>query len=213
VEAHDEPAFCSGAILAGGESRRFGQDRARVILTGKPLVPHVPKALKALFSEVSIVTDDPVSYERHDVTAVSDIVRGFGSPGGLLTALVHAKEDRCFVAACDMPILNTALIRRMPGTCRGHDVVVPDVRGEVRPLHAFCPKRCIHHIRERVAAAGGFHVFDFYSEVLTLRLREGFREDVDPKDRRFTNVGTPEELLRAERWIEGSETKNDDGCK
>ena len=77
---------CSGAVLAGGESRRFGQDKAHAILAGKPLVTHVVETLQALFEDVLIVTNEPVSYEHFDVTVVSDIVRGAGSLGGLLTA-------------------------------------------------------------------------------------------------------------------------------
>ena len=70
---------CSAAVLAGGESRRFGQDKARALLGGKPLVSHVFETLETLFEDVLIVTNQPVHYEPFDVTVVSDIVRGAGS--------------------------------------------------------------------------------------------------------------------------------------
>jgi molybdopterin-guanine dinucleotide biosynthesis protein A len=201
---------CSGAVLAGGESRRFGQDKAHAILAGKPLVSHVVETLQALFEDVLIVTNEPVSYEHFDVTVVSDIVRGAGSLGGLLTALVHAKAERCFVVACDMPFLNPTLIRRMLGRCQGFDVVVPDLKGELQPLHAIYSKRCIGHIQERIAE-GEFRIFDFYPEVLTFHLEERVCREVDPENRSFANINTQEELTRARRWIEGLEQKNDDG--
>jgi molybdopterin-guanine dinucleotide biosynthesis protein A len=204
-----EEIACSGAVLAGGESRRFGRDKAQAMLGGKSLVSHVVETLQSLFEDVLIVTNQPVSYERFDVTVVSDIVRGAGSLGGLLTALVHAKAERCFVVACDMPFLQVASIRRMLGRCEGYDVVVPCVECDLQPLHAIYSKRCIRHIQERIAA-GGLRIFDFYPKVQTLRLEEQVWEDLDPENRSFANINTPEELTRAQRWIECLERGSDD---
>jgi molybdopterin-guanine dinucleotide biosynthesis protein A len=204
-----EEVTCSGVVLAGGQSRRFGEDKAHAMLAGKPLVSHVVETLQALFDDVLIVTNEPVSYERFDVTVVSDIIKGAGSLGGLLTALVHAKAERCFVVACDMPFLNPALIRNMLGRCKGFDVVVPSVRGDLQPLHAIYSRRCIGHIQERIAA-GELRIFDFYPEVLTLQLEDRVCREMDPESRSFANINTREELARARRWIEGLEQRNDD---
>jgi molybdopterin-guanine dinucleotide biosynthesis protein A len=187
---------CSGAVLAGGESRRFGKDKAHALLGGKPLVSHVFETLKNVFEDVLIVTNQPVHYEPFDVTVVSDIVQGAGSLGGLLTALVHAEAERCFVVACDMPFLNVAVIRRLLEKCRDHDVVVPVLRGELQPLHAIYSKRCIGHIQERIGS-GEFRIFDFYSKVSTLRLEERVWEEVDPENRSFANINTQQALIRA----------------
>jgi molybdopterin-guanine dinucleotide biosynthesis protein A len=174
------------------------------MLGGKPLVSHVLEKLQALFEDVLIVTNEPVRYEPFDVTVVSDILRGAGSLGGLWTALVHAKAERCFVVACDMPFLNAAVIQRMLGECEGYDVVVPVLKDELQPLHAVYSKRCIAHIEERIAR-GEFRIFDFYPRVPTLHLEENVWKELDPKHRSFANINTPDELLRAEQWIQGVE--------
>ncbi len=201
---------CSGAVLAGGESRRFGRDKARAILAGKPLVAHVVETLQILFEDVLIVTNQPVSYEHLDVTVVSDIVSGAGALGGLLTALLHADAERCFVAACDMPFLNVDVIRKMLGTNEGLDVVVPTAGGELQPLHAIYSRRCIRHIREKIAA-GEFRIFDFYPEVLTFRFEEGMWKDADPENLSFVNINTQEDLERAHQCFKKSEMRGDAG--
>ena len=195
---------CSGAVLAGGESRRFGQDKAHALLGGKPLVSRVFETLQTLFEDVLIVTNQPVRYEPFDVTVVSDIVQGAGSLGGLLTALVHAKAERCFVVACDMPFLNVAVIRRLLEKCRDHDVVVPVLRDELQPLHAIYSKRCIGHIQEQIEN-GNFRIFDFYPKVSTLRLGESVWEEVDPENRSFSNINTQQALIRARAEIGSQE--------
>ncbi len=200
---------CSGAVLAGGKARRFGRDKAHALLAGKPLIAHVVEALQILFEDVLIVTNQPVSFERFGVTVVSDIVRGAGSLGGLLTALVHADGERCFVAACDMPFLNVDVIRKMLGTNEGLDVVVPAVKGEMQPLHAIYSRRCIRPIRERIAA-GDLRIFDFYPEVLTLRFEEHRWEAVDPENRSFFNINTEEDLYGAHLRLAGSGSEDDE---
>lgn len=195
---------CSGAVLAGGESRRFGRDKARAILGGRPLVSHVFQTLQTLFEDVLVVTNQPVQYESFDATVVSDIVRGAGSLGGLLTALVHAKAERCFVVACDMPFLEAAVVRQMLGSCEGYDVVVPVLKGELQPLHAIYSKRCIVPIEEMIVRRD-FRIFDFYSKVATLRLEQSVWEGVDPQHRSFANINTQEELASAEQSMEGVE--------
>ncbi len=198
------PIACSGAVLAGGESRRFGRDKAHAMLGGKSLISYVVETLQGLFEDVLIVANQPLVYEGFDVTVVSDIVKGAGSLGGLLTALVHAKEEHCFVVACDMPFLKADLIRTMIGRCEGFDVVVPTVRGDLQPLHAIYSKRCVGPIQEMIAE-GEFRIFDFYPQVLTLRLEERIWAELDPENRSFANINTQEELKRARRWIEGLE--------
>ena len=203
-------AACSGAVLAGGASRRFGRDKAHAMVGGKPLVSYVVETLQILFEDVLIVTDQPLRYENFDVTVVSDVVRGAGCLGGLLTALVHAKAQRCFVVACDMPFLNGALVRKMLGRCEGYDVVVPDVGGELQPLHAFYSRRCIGPIEEGLAE-GKARILDLYPKVATLCLQAGVWEEVDPENRSFVNIGTPEDLARVQQWLKGLEQRVDDG--
>ena len=164
---------------------------------------HVFETMQTLFEDVLIVTHQPVDFESFDGTVVSDIVGGAGALGGLLTALVHARAERCFVVGCDMPFLNAALIRRMLEKSAGHDVVVPVLGGDLQPLHAVYSKRCIPHIQERIAV-GAFRIFDFYPKVSTLRLDASFWESIDPQNRSFANINTREEWLRAERmWEDG----------
>ncbi len=206
--AGTEGIGCSGAVLAGGESRRFGRDKARAELAGKPLVSYVVEKLQTLFEDVLIISNQPVAYEGFHVTVVSDIVRGAGSLGGLLTALVHAQEERCFVAACDMPFIQVDLVRRMVDRCKGFDVVVPEAGEELQPLHAIYSKRCVGPIQQMIAE-GDFRIFDFYPQVLTLRLEERLWAELDPESRSFSNINTLQDLDRAQKWIEGLEQRDD----
>ncbi|MEW6439484.1 MAG: molybdenum cofactor guanylyltransferase [bacterium] len=198
----------SGAVLAGGESRRFGRDKARAVLGDKELIAHVLQTLGEACDEVLIVTNEVRRFEDLGVPVVSDLIRGAGSLGGLLTALVHAEYDRCFVAGCDMPFLNARVILRMLERADAHEVVVATLRGEPQPLHAVYSRRCIPWIGKRIVQQD-LCMFHFYPSASTLYLEEAFWKDLDPDHLSFMNINTPEQLREAEELLGRCERKHE----
>ena len=196
----------SGAILAGGESRRFGQDKARVILGGQELIVRVLATLEEVCEEVLIVTRVARRFGHLEVPVVSDMVKGSGSLGGLLTALVHARFERCCVVGCDMPFLNASLMGRMCEKVSDFDVVVPVWRGELQPLHAIYSKRCVPRIRKRILRQD-LRIVDFFPGVPTLRIEQDLWKDLDPDGWSFMNINTRAEFDQAQLQLERLEQK------
>src|SRR3954468_14287485 len=53
----------SAVVLAGGESRRFGSDKALAQFRGEPLIAHVLRGLCAAgFAQVSLAAKEPRKY-------------------------------------------------------------------------------------------------------------------------------------------------------
>ena len=197
-------------ILAGGKSSRMKTNKALLKFDEKTNIERIKDELKQVFDDIILVTNNPEIYQFLNIKTVSDQFPGSGPLAGIHAGLEASDYEENIVVACDMPFLNPALIRNMLGRCKGFDVVVPDLKGELQPLHAIYSRRCIGHIQERIAE-GEFRIFDFYPEVLTLHLEERVCREVDPENRSFANINTQEELTRARRWIEGLEQRNDDG--
>ncbi|GGI81263.1 molybdenum cofactor guanylyltransferase [Polymorphobacter multimanifer] len=98
-----------GAILAGGQSRRFGTDKAVACLDGRPLIEHVVAALRRQCDAIVIVGRPFPGLE-----ALADRPHpGLGPLGGLAAAL-HAGQARGFemvlTAPCDTPRLPRDLV-------------------------------------------------------------------------------------------------------
>ncbi len=194
------PQRVSGAVLAGGRSLRFGRDKAFAVLGDRPLIAHVCGALERVCSEVFVVADGAERFEGLGVAVVSDLVKGAGSLGGLLTALVHGRHEMCVVVGCDMPFLRPEVLLRMIHLAGGHDAVVPVFRGELQPLHAVYSKRCIPRIEKRLLG-GDLRIAGVFSKGSTLRLEEKDWKDLDPEGASFLNVNTPEAFEQArQRW-------------
>ena len=125
----------SGAVLTGGRSSRFAQDKAEYVYRGKPLAAWVLGSLVHA-DERFIVSSRPYDF---DVPVYPDRYPG-SSLGGLHTALSHAAHDWVAVAACDMPFLTLAywdaLLQRH-GEARAAVVTGPD---GLEPLAALYHK-------------------------------------------------------------------------
>ena len=59
------------------------------------------------------------------------------------SAVCHARHDRAFVAACDMPFLNPEVVRDLCARAGSADVVIPVHAEGAEPLHALYSKDCI----------------------------------------------------------------------
>ena len=142
------------AILAGGESRRMGQNKALLRLTpdGPTLIETVVARLaEAGFTSPLLVANAPADYAFLGLPTYTDSVKGKGALGGILTALQRSPQERVLVVACDMPALNPALLRYMSMQPEGYDAYVPawvSPSGErqVEPLHAVYARSCIPEI-------------------------------------------------------------------
>ena len=104
-----------GAILAGGQSRRFGSDKALAMLDGRPLIAHAIAALAAECSSVVVCGRD---WPGH-TTLPDRPGPGLGPLAGLCAALHHARmtgHGAVLTSACDLPHLPLGLLQRLsPG--------------------------------------------------------------------------------------------------
>jgi molybdopterin-guanine dinucleotide biosynthesis protein A len=130
--------LCTGAVLAGGRSRRMGQDKALLAFGSATLLSRTVALVRSVVGETVVVGRN----------GVPDLVPGTGPLGGLLTALKLSPGERVLVVACDMPFLSGPFLTYLVGL--GGDVVVPaDERG-FHPLHAVYSKSVLPVIEEQL---------------------------------------------------------------
>ncbi len=100
---------CLGVLLAGGQSRRMGRDKALLDWQGQPLIERQLAALRA-----SGVDGLRVSGERPMHGGTADAQPHFGPLGGLASvAATLTGEPDLLVMPVDMPRLSSGLLRRL----------------------------------------------------------------------------------------------------
>lgn len=182
----------SAAIMAGGKSRRMGQDKAWIELDGEPLIKRVADVLARVADEVIVVANDP-KYASLGLRVVRDRYPEGGALGGIATGIGAATHDAVLVAACDMPFLSADVWRVLLRHAGEADVVIPRIGGEYETLHALYTKACVPHMA-RALAENRLRVVSFFDAVRVLAIDESELRAVDQALRAFTNVNTPEEL-------------------
>lgn len=178
-----------GVILAGGESRRMGRDKAFLPFGGATLVETVASRLRDACDDVVVVARDPGPFEALGLRAVPDALPEQRSLVGIYTGILHA-DGPAFVCGCDMPFLCPALIRHMGALVGSADVVIPRVK-DYEPLHAVYTPACLDPIR-RVLAAGGRNA-DILAGLRVRILEEPELRRFDRDLRSLENVNTLEE--------------------
>jgi molybdopterin-guanine dinucleotide biosynthesis protein A len=135
-------------VLAGGESKRFGSDKALAQFRGEPLLGHVLRGLTALgFAQIALAAKEPQRYaavaEEVEYVSASKIellrdVRPFQTPLAGLAAGLHAsRHELVFACAADMPFAaDAALVDALFAAAQGHDAAVPEAGGSLQPLCA-----------------------------------------------------------------------------
>ena len=190
----------SGIALAGGMSRRLGRNKAVEEIGGERLIERVINRLSQVSSETIVVAADETRVQALDlpdgVHTATDIYPGHGSLGGIFTGLSAARGDYGIVVACDMPFLNTGLLRFMVDLAPDFDVVVPRLNGRPEPLHAIYSKSCLEPIESRLKRQD-LKIALFFEEVKVAYVDEEDLDLFDPDRLSFFNVNTQEDLDRA----------------
>ncbi len=194
-DADERISGVTGVILAGGESRRMGSDKSLLPLTGARFIDHVYRCMAALFNEVIIVTNSPGLYKEIPCRKVPDIYYAQGALAGLHSGLLHAKNEKIFVVACDMPFITPAVVREICAHKDQGDLVIPYSSNGHEPLHALYGKSCIPAM-EQVLDAGLKRIIDFFDQVKTVELPADTIRQHDPDEKSFQNINTPEDYFR-----------------
>ena len=177
----------AGFVLAGGASRRMGEDKALLPIGNQTLVERVASEVRAAAGDVTLVGGGG-RYSRFGYATVDDLYPGEGPLGGIITALRHSGAELNLIVACDMPGIRAEALRRLLGCARrsaASVVVLETGDGRAHPLCGVYGLDVLDRL-ELTFAAG--------VRSLQEALRSEAVERVPAPDERWAaNVNTPEE--------------------
>lgn len=129
----------AGGILAGGQSRRMGEDKARLVLDGAPLLDLAIARLKPQVSALVVNRHDlKVPVDTHGLPVVTDAVGDHQGPlAGLLAALDwagHHGFTSVATVAVDTPFFPRDLVTKLAGAAQGLDMAVASSGGRLHPV-------------------------------------------------------------------------------
>jgi len=188
----------TGVLLAGGKSRRMGEDKRYLVVGEQTLLERGLGVLRSIFQEVLVVIAQDSLPLGVDARVVRDLVPDCGSLGGLYTGLTQATTPYIFVVACDMPFLDPAVITQFTSRRASADIVIAKLAARLHPMHALYGKGCLP-VLEQMIRARQLKIQEMVSHG-SLRVQYVTEADlltIDPFWHSFQNVNTPADLEAA----------------
>jgi molybdopterin-guanine dinucleotide biosynthesis protein A len=202
-------------ILAEDFSSPLEQDKAIMILNGKPLLRHVVDAIGVLVNEVIVVTDSQERVQEYTRIVGGEVkfavnVDETKSPlVGAAAGFELAEGKHSALLAADTPFISPDVVDLFFELCQGKTAVVPRWPDQqIEPMHA------VYHTKSALEAARialGEGKLDLQSMVENLG---GVRyvstlvvKELDPELKTFFNVNTLVDLKMAETMAKPRRTK------
>jgi molybdenum cofactor guanylyltransferase len=152
----------SGAVLAGGRSRRMGTDKALIRLGGSTLLERSIRTLRSVVTDVVVAGGDAGRYTSSGVPCLGDAIPEAGPLAGILAALDAARGDAVLVIACDLPFVTSSLMSALLSTDPASPIVVATSGDIIQPLCARYAVSLKHDLRAFLTA-GNRRVMEFVS--------------------------------------------------
>ncbi len=190
-----------GAVLAGGQGRRVGGDKALIEVNGRPLVSYAVEALESVGVEVVLALrsgQEPI-HGHEQLAVVYDRVENTGPLAGYQALLEWMPGEWALVLSCDQPFVRVELLRGLIEyrDCDA-DVVVARTDVVLQPMPGLYRSSCLPAINRALERS----VLGIQEVLAELHVHEVSGEALDRLDRErssFININTPEDLANARR--------------
>jgi len=155
---------------------------------------------------VVIAPGQPKPSLSSEAKVVVDLYPGKGALGGIYTGMMASSSFHNLIVACDMPFLNSSLLRYLMQVSDGYDAIIPrDKEGRLEPLHALYSKNCLNPIERQIQQAN-LKIDGFLGQVKVRYVEEAETKQFDPDHLSFFNINTPADLRRARAILGEPET-------
>jgi len=200
----------NAVLLAGGESSRFGSDKALLYFAGMTLIEYIHNNLQENFSRVIVVgSKDKYSFLK-EAEIREDIYQNRGPLAGIYTGLYYSESSYNFICGCDMPFLDKDyfdLLKKEKAEELSAEIIVPRFKGYLEPLAAIYKRSLLAKIKKEILA-DNLKIKSFYQN----SSRRIIKEEILKKDltvdleRLFFNLNYPEDREKALNYfMEGAD--------
>lgn len=188
----------TGIILAGGKSSRMGSDKGMIQLNGKRFIEHILEALIPNVSDIIIIANND-NYNNLGYKVYEDIIKDHGPLGGIYTGLRNSKTENNIIVSCDIPFINSGLIKHIIKNMGRTDISVPVFEGNTEPLCAVYTKEITGKIKDLIIN-NELKIHNVLKHFITTEVHITNKLDFYNK-RLLANINTPEELKTSKEGI------------
>ena len=189
----------TGVILAGGQSRRMGFNKAEAEMNGESMLIRMIDKLKEITSTI-IVSSGNVSYPNIPYPQIPDVHPQCGPIGGIHSVLKRSNSSLNLVVSCDIPLVSVSLLKYMVESAAQSNalITVPvDHEGQLQMMCAVYRKDILPILEQQIDA----HAFKMKGliDLVSVEYIKIFREHPLFQEHAFMNVNRPSTLEEARK--------------
>lgn len=153
----------SCAILAGGQSRRFGRDKTVAKIDGVTFTEIIVKKLLDLSDDIMIISknSDKFNFNYKNVKFLEDETDKQSPLVGIATALNNSVYENVFTIAADTPFVSNDLVMFLWSQTDKYDVTVTKTEKKINTLFGFYHKRVLPLMVENIVREN-YKLIDIY---------------------------------------------------
>ncbi|ADQ14526.1 molybdenum cofactor guanylyltransferase [Halanaerobium hydrogeniformans] len=199
-------------LLAGGESSRFGGNKALAEFNGRPLIELIYANLNDYFNQVIVIGDKKTYSFLKGAEIKADIIENKGPLAGLYTGLYYSNKDYNFLAACDMPFLNKSyfsfLESYFSSDNNNYQIIVSEYRSFLEPLAGYYHKNLLKLIEKKLKN-DELRIKSIYQEADLKIVKEDILKEKFNLKKLLFNINYPEDKLKAEKILNKLKSEDD----
>ena len=182
----------TGIVLAGGRSRRMGEDKSLMKLNGKSLVEYSIDALKHLCDKVIVSSNNP-HYEFTGCEVWPDELPDQAPIIGIYSSLKRSETETNIFLSCDIPLMSTSMIGYLLAKSENHDITVPiHDNGQIEPLCGIYKKSSAGILKEFIDR-GNYRLSECLSSASAHFVPVDFQIPCNTPNL-FLNINTPDDF-------------------
>ena len=138
----------TGFILAGGDSKRMGVNKALLKVGNKTIIERSRDLMQNIFEKVFLSTNDFETYMFLNIPMIADIYKNLGPLSGIHAGLVTSETNKNFFLSCDLPLMPEEMIRYIAEYKTKSDVLIASASGRSQYLCGIYNKSLIPTIED-----------------------------------------------------------------
>lgn len=199
----------SAVVLAGGFSKRFGQDKGLLKLAGKPLILHILDKVSTVVDEVLVVVSSKsqekayTCFLKQKAKIVIDKYETQNPLVGALTGFEKAQGKYSLLLPCDTPFVSSQIASFLLELCVNKDAVIPRwPNGHIEPLQAVYYTKSALNVADKALEDKKQNMHSMIASLKKVRYVSTLvLKQIDPKLTTFFNINTPKDLRKAEHVL------------
>ena len=189
----------TGVILAGGQSRRMGFNKAQAEMHGESMLIRMIDKLKEI-TQTIVVSSGNVSYPNIPYPQIPDEFPQCGPLGGIYSVLKASSTSLNLVVSCDIPLVSISLLKYIVDNATNSDslITVPvDHEDQLQMMCAVYRKEILPFLEQQIVS----HAFKMKNllDLVSVNYINISKEHSLYDEHAFMNVNRPSTLEKARK--------------